>query len=214
MYRHLILGLITLSVLVSIPFSATRAQDQDNNITLVILGDSLTAGFGIEKEKAYPSLLEEQARREKLPLKVVNAGISGDTSAGGARRVNWAMKGKVDIFMLALGANDGLRGLKPSQTKANLIKIVRLVRERFPAIKLFLAPMEMPPNMGEEYRAEFRKIYKEVGSEERVELLPFILEGVAGDHTLMLPDAMHPNEKGHEKIAVLLWPYFKAALGR
>lgn len=215
MHRHLSWDLfrsVALILLIALPPSVVVAEEKDNKLTLVILGDSLTAGYGIEKEMAYPNLLEQRAQQDNIPLRVVNAGISGDTSAGGLRRLNWALKSKADIFVLALGANDGLRGLKPEQTKENLLNILDAVRSKFPAVKVYLAPMEMPPNMGEEYRARFREIFKEIAAEKEIPLLPFILEGIAGEPTLMLPDGMHPSEKGHQKISEMLWPIMKRAL--
>ena len=180
---------------------------------LLVLGDSLTEGYGVAKEKAFPALLEAKLKAAGGKLKewtVINSGVSGSTSASAPSRLDWALKSKPDAVLLALGANDGLRGIKPAATKESLRKAVRAAKEK--KIEIFLAGMEMPPNFGKEYRDEFRKVFSEVAKEEKIPLLPFLLEGVGGNPKLNLEDGIHPNEAGHRIVADHVFAFLKGKL--
>jgi acyl-CoA thioesterase-1 len=170
----------------------------------VVLGDSLTAGLGISPDRAYPALLQEKAKEKGYALEVVNAGISGDTSSDGLRRVNWALEGDVRLLILALGANDALRGLPVSQMKGNLQTIIDRARQR--GIPVLLVGMEAPPNYGEHYTAAFRQVFQDLARHNRVTLVPFLLEGVAGVPELNQADGIHPSAAGAARIADHLWP--------
>lgn len=169
----------------------------------MFLGDSLTAGMGLPSSQAFPSLIEERLRREGHDVQVVNAGISGDTSAGGRRRLTWALDGNVRVLVLALGANDGLRGMPVANMKANLEAIIREAKAR--QIKVLLLGMEAPPNFGAEYTNGFRAVFRDLAKEEDVPFVPFFLEGVAGIATLNQGDGLHPNAEGAERIAGTVW---------
>lgn len=175
-------------------------------LRLVFLGDSLTAGLGVLSEEAYPSIIADKLKNLGIRAQVENAGVSGDTTAAGYNRLSWALgEKKVSILVLALGANDGLRGLPVQQTKTNLLKIIKQVREHSKDCKIVLAGMKVPPNMGEDYSAAFERIFKEVAVESRVELIAFLLEGVAAKPELNLSDGIHPNAQGYVVIAETVW---------
>ena len=173
--------------------------------TIFVVGDSIAAGHGVELEEAFPGLLQKRINDKKLPYEVVNAGVSGDTTAGGVRRMPWLLKRKIDVLILELGGNDGLRGITPKETKANLEKIIDLAREKNPDVQIIVAGMQMPQNMGEEYTREFREVFPAVAKEKSAKLIPFLLEGVGGKADLNLPDRIHPNPAGHKIIAETVW---------
>jgi acyl-CoA thioesterase-1 len=176
----------------------------------VFLGDSLTAGLGVSPTEAYPALIQGRLRAAGDPHEVVNAGVSGDTSAGGLRRLDWSMKGKVDVLVLALGANDGLRGLPVADLESNLATIIERARSRGAAV--LLAGMEAPPNFGATYTRQFRGVYPRLAQKYRVPLLPFFLAGVAGVPELNQADGIHPNVQGHRMIADLVWQQLEGLL--
>jgi acyl-CoA thioesterase-1 len=171
---------------------------------IVFLGDSLTAGYGLDPQNAYPQLVETALNKQGRNVKVINAGLSGDTSAGGLHRVDWILRQPIDVLFIALGANDALRGLPVEATRKNLQGIIVKARQKNPDIRIILAGMLAPPNMGEAYRNSFDRIYPDLAESESVELLPFILEGVAGDPALNLGDGIHPNVAGHQRIAEMV----------
>jgi acyl-CoA thioesterase-1 len=177
---------------------------------IVVLGDSLTAGLGLAPEAAYPALLQEKVEREGLPYEVVNAGVSGDTTAGGLRRVDWALDGDVRVLIVALGGNDGLRGLPVSPMRENLTAIVERAQAR--GVEVVLAGMEAPPNYGDAYTREFREVFREVAEKTGVVFVPFLLDGVAGEVDLNQSDGIHPNVAGARKVAELLWPALRPML--
>jgi acyl-CoA thioesterase-1 len=177
---------------------------------IVALGDSLTAGLGVSVDEAYPALLEERLAREGYDYRVVNAGVSGDTSAGGLRRIDWALKLGPEIVIVALGANDGLRGLPPTAMRDNLLAIVR--RARSAGAKVLLAGMRIPPNYGMDYTRDFAKVFADVAQATSVPLMPFLLEGVAGESRLTLPDGIHPNAEGQRRIAERVWSHVRPLL--
>lgn len=170
---------------------------------IVFLGDSLTAGYGIAKDQAVPALIQARLDEEGYRYQVVNAGVSGDTSAGGLSRLEWSLDGHVVALVVELGANDGLRGLPVSQLKQNLSEIITRAKQR--GISVILAGMEAPPNYGAAYTSEFRQVFRDLASEHGVPFLPFYLEGVAGDPALNIPDGIHPNPAGSRIIAGAVW---------
>jgi len=177
---------------------------------IVALGDSITSGLGVAADEAYPALLEARLRRDGYAYRVVNAGVSGDTTAGGLRRVDWVLRARPEIVILALGANDGLRGQPPQTTRANLEAIV--TRLQTAGARVLLAGMRMPPNYGEEFTRQFEAVFPAVARRANVALLPFLLDGVAADPRLNQADGLHPNAAGHRVIADRLWPHLAPLL--
>ncbi len=180
--------------------------------TLLILGDSLTAGYGLEPSQAYPALLQKKIDDAGLRFEVVNAGVSGDTTAGGLRRLGWVLKRRVDVAVVALGGNDGLRGLAPEATRSNLMAIVDGLRAKNPSMQVVLAGMQMPPNLGKEYVDKFRSLYPAVAKEKQVTLIPHLLEGVGGNPRLNQPDQIHPTAEGQEILASNVWSVIEPVL--
>ena len=168
---------------------------------IVFYGDSLTAGYGLDPEVAFPSLVEKALREKGKEVKVVNAGLSGETTAGGLSRLDWVLRQRVDIFVLELGANDGLRGLPLEQTEKNLQAIIDKVRAKNPGVKIVIAGMMVPPNMGPDYSSRFQKIFPEIARRNNATLIPFLLQDVAGDARLNQADGIHPNIEGHQAVA-------------
>ena len=177
---------------------------------VVALGDSLTAGLGLLEAQAFPARLQTKIDEDGYQFEVMNAGVSGDTSAGGLRRLDWALEGNVRVLIVALGANDGLRGLPVAEMKQNLGTIVDRAREK--NVVVILAGMEAPPNYGPEYVQSFRAAYRDVASSKRVIFIPFLLDKVAGVSTLNQPDGIHPNEEGARIIADTIWPVLRNVL--
>jgi acyl-CoA thioesterase-1 len=178
---------------------------------VVCLGDSLTAGYGLSAADAYPAILQRQLREAGYDFDVVNAGVSGDTSAGGLRRLDWSLRGDVRVLIVALGGNDALRGLPPGELKANLARIVETAQDRH--VRVILAGMEAPPNFGPAYTREFRGVYRSLASEHRVPLIPFFLDGVAGVAALNQGDGIHPNVEGQRRVAATIWRALQPVLG-
>lgn len=177
---------------------------------IVILGDSLTAGLGLPPAEAYPTLLQKRLDKEGLKYAVVNAGVSGDTSAGGLARLEWALDGDVRVLIVALGGNDGLRGLPAEELKGNLAQIIERAQKRH--IQVILAGMEAPPNFGQSYIVSFHQIYPELAKEYKVSLVPFLLQGVAGIDTLNQRDGIHPTAEGARIVADNIWPVLRPML--
>lgn len=178
--------------------------------SIVVLGDSLTSGFGLNLEEAFPAVLQEYLDDSEYSYEMVNAGVSGDTSAGGVRRLDWVLDRNVEIIIVALGGNDGLRGLPVEAMKDNLTTIIETAIRR--DIVVILAGMEAPPNLGQIYTAEFREAFSEVADEYNVLFVPFLLEGVAGMNELNQPDGIHPNLEGARQVAEHLWPVLESVL--
>jgi acyl-CoA thioesterase-1 len=174
---------------------------------IVVLGDSLTAGLGLPVARAYPTLLQERLHDEGIDDEVVNAGVSGDTSAGGLSRLDWALSGDVRVLIVALGGNDGLRGLPPSELKGNLARIIERAQAR--GITVILAGMEAPPNFGRDYVVTFHKVYPALAQEYHVALVPFLLQGVAGVERLNQRDGIHPTAEGARIVADNVWSVLK-----
>jgi len=180
--------------------------------TILFLGDSLTAGYGLDPALAFPALVQEKINEAGLPYKVVNAGVSGDTSAGGMRRIAWLLKRPVDVLFVELGANDGLRGIPLDSTEKNLQTIIDRTRNAYPGCKVVIAGMMVPPNLGPEYTARFQKIFKDLAKKNDAILMPFLLEGVAGNPALNLPDGIHPTAEGHRIVAGNVWKWLVPVL--
>ncbi len=177
---------------------------------LLVLGDSLTEGYGVAKASAFPALLEKKIQATGKNWIVINAGISGSTTAGGLARLKWQLNNKPDLMILALGANDGLRGLDVKATEKNLAETIELAQQE--KVQVVLAGMMLPPNYGEDYRKQFQKIYDRLADKYKVKKIPFLLQGVAGDPKLNLADGIHPNEKGHQMIADMVFESIKGLL--
>lgn len=174
--------------------------------TILCFGDSLTAGYGLEDSNdAFPSLLQAKVDSLGLNYVVINAGLSGETSAGGKNRIEWVLNRNVDVFLLELGANDGLRGVPLTETRANLQVIIDKVQDKNPTTTIILAGMELPPNMGKVYTSEFRSVFSDVARENNLKFIPFILENVGGITELNQPDGIHPTVEGHKIIANTVW---------
>ena len=179
---------------------------------ILFFGDSLTAGYGLDKGEAFPEILQQKIDSLELSYRVVNAGLSGETTSGGKNRIDWVLKQNVDVFVLELGANDGLRGIPVAETKNNLQEIIDFVREQNPEIEIILAGMQIPPNMGQEYTREFRAIFPDLAEENNVNLIPFLLEDVAGIPELNQQDGIHPTAEGQEILAENVWDVLKPIL--
>lgn len=179
---------------------------------IIFLGNSITAGYGVGESQAFPALIQKKIDSLKLSYKVINAGISGETSADGLSRINWVLKQPVDIFVLELGGNDGLRGIPLEQTSRNLQAIIDTVKRKYSTAKIILAGMEIPPNMGKKYTDEFRALYGELAKKNKTLLIPFLLKGVGGEPDLNQADGIHPNEKGHKIVAENVWAVLKDIL--
>jgi len=187
--------------------SATAARGPATKVLFV--GTSLTAGYGLTPELAFPAAVAKLAEADGLPLEIVNAGLSGETSAGALRRMDWILRASAEVVVVETGANDGLRGLDPDSTRANLEMIIARIRKAQPRARIVLVQMEAPPNYGIGYVRRFRAMYGDVARAERVLLAPFLLDGVAGVPELNQADGIHPNRRGAELAAVNVWSALK-----
>tara|TARA_B100000614_G_C14450337_1_gene454022 strand:- start:177 stop:878 length:702 start_codon:yes stop_codon:yes gene_type:complete len=187
--------------------SLEKEQSKTKEKAKIILcfGNSLTEGYGLKPEESYPSLLQNRIDSLGLNYRVVNAGISGETTAGGKGRLGWVLKNKVDIFILELGANDGLRGIPIKETKRNLQSIIDTVQLKIPDVKIVLAGMQIPPNLGEKYTQEFKAIFPALAEENSVHLIPFLLQDVAGEIELNQEDGIHPTAEGTKLVLENVW---------
>lgn len=178
---------------------------ENENKVILFFGNSLTAGYGLDTEEAFPALIQNRLDSLGFNYTVINSGLSGETTSGGLNRLNWVLNQKVDIFVLELGANDGLRGIPLKETRNNLQQMIDLVKEKNPNTKIILAGMQIPPNMGPYYTAEFKYIYPKLAEENDIKLIPFLLDGVAGNPELNLEDGIHPTEEGHQIVKENVW---------
>jgi acyl-CoA thioesterase-1 len=186
--------------------------DATDRKTILFLGNSLTAGYGLDREQAFPALIQEKIDSLEWNYEAVNAGQSGDTTAGGLRRLDWLLSRKVHVLVLELGANDGLRGVPLKVTRQNLQAIIDRTKERYPDVNVVLAGMRLPPNLGEEYISRFRAIFPELAKKNGALLIPFLLEGVGGVEELNLPDGIHPDADGHKIVAENVWKVMQPIL--
>jgi acyl-CoA thioesterase-1 len=199
-----------MSLLKIFLFSVLFVVNQLPQKTILFFGDSLTAGYGLTStDKAFPAQFEIEMNKAGRKVKVINSGLSGETSAGGLSRVDWVLRQPIDVFVLELGANDGLRGLPIEQTRANLQSIIDKVKSKYPKAKIVLAGMMVPPNMGKAYSDEFKKVYPDLASKNKCQLIPFLLDGVGGNQKLNQPDGIHPNDEGHRLIGKNLAKFFE-----
>lgn len=207
--RGFFLGLVAI-LFVFLPPTAGAAGER----TIIFFGDSLTAGYGLTNPAAdsYPALIQERIRAAGLAWRVVNAGLSGETTAGGLRRLDWTLRTPPDLFVLALGANDGLRGISPALMRANLEEMIDRVRRRRPDARVVLAGMQMPPELGPEHAAAFARVFPEVAKKTGATLIPFLLEGVGGVAELNQGDRIHPNPAGHAVMAETVWKILRPLL--
>ena len=206
----LLLGLLSKEIIPSIFAKDSVSSDPK---TILVLGDSLAAGHGLDPTEAYPAVLQNKIKAAGLNFTVINAGLSGDTSAGGLRRIEWLLKRKFDLLLLELGGNDGLRGTSVEAMKTNLQGIIDRTKEKYPQARIVVVGMKMPPNLGA-YAKEFNKVFPELASENKASLVPFLLEGVGGKADLNLSDLIHPTAEGQKILAENVWRVLLPLLGR
>ena len=190
---------------VPVESTTAAAAPATGGARVLILGTSLTAGLGLDPDSAYPAVLQRLADSSGIRANVVAAGLSGETSAGALRRVDWLMRDRADVVVIETGANDGLRGLQVDTTRANIVGIIRKIRAANPAVRVLLAQMEAPPNLGQKYTRDFHDAFMTVAREEQVTLIPFFLAGIAGVRDLNQDDGIHPNEEGARRAARNMW---------
>lgn len=184
-----------------------KKEERDN---IIFFGNSLTAGYGVESEEAFSGLIQKKLDSLDYDYNVINAGVSGETTASGLSRVEWVVKRQpVEIFVLELGGNDGLRGIEPKETNKNLRAIIDKVRAIHPEVKILLAGMMVPPNMGQSYAEQFQKLFPKIAEEKEVNLIPFLLKDVGGEADLNQPDGIHPTPEGHKIVAETIWKYLE-----
>jgi acyl-CoA thioesterase-1 len=201
-------GFFRKLIRVSWAFSAIflcAAVQIDSAPGVLVLGDSITAGYGLDPDESFPALLQKKIDAQGWNFRVINAGQSGDTSASGLARLNWLLRNPIAVLVLELGANDGLRGLPPETTRKNLQAIIDRTKEKYPRAQVIVAGMKVPPNMGGDYSARFEQVFRDVAKQKGAVLIPFILEGVGGVRELNLPDGIHPTAKGQEIVAQNVW---------
>lgn len=205
---------VAFAALALSPATALRAATPAEPRTLVFFGDSLTFGYGLDDPatESYPALIQKKIDAAHLPWRVVNAGISGETTSAGVRRLDWVLRQHVDVFVLALGANDGLRGTEIGIPRANLQRIIDRVHEKSPSTQIVLAGMMMPPTLGADYTRQFAAMYPELARKNSIPLIPFILDGVAGSATLNQGDQIHPTARGHVVVAENVWKVIQPLL--
>ncbi|MEJ5962068.1 arylesterase [Pedobacter immunditicola] len=189
---------------------STDVPVKEQNI--LFFGTSLTAGYGLDQNEAYPALIQHKIDSLDLPYKVINGGLSGETSAAGRSRIDWLLKQPVAVFVLELGANDGLRGIPVAETTANLQAIIDKVRKQYPQVKLVLTGMQVPPNMGQKYAADFREMFKKLAEKNNMAYVPFLLEGVGGVPRLNQDDGIHPTAEGQKILAENVWVELQSVL--
>ncbi|MFU8860990.1 MAG: arylesterase [Cyclonatronaceae bacterium] len=177
----------------------------DEPVNILFFGDSITAGYGIDKDQAFPAHIQDKLDSLNWNARAINAGLSGETSSGGLRRIDWLLRQRIDIMVLELGANDGLRGIDLDLTHSNLQAIIDRTRTVYPEADIVIAGMQVPPNLGRDYTDQFRTMFISLAENNDATLIPFILEGVAGIPELNLPDGIHPTDEGHQIIADTVW---------
>jgi acyl-CoA thioesterase-1 len=189
-------------------------DEEDSKKVMLFFGNSLTAGYGVDPDDAIPYLIRKKLDSLSLPYRVINAGLSGETTASGVNRIDWVLREPVDIMILELGGNDGLRGIDPKETRKNLQEIIDIALTKYPDMKIIIAGMESPPNMGQQYTEEFRSVFRDLASENQLPLIPFLLAGVGGEPELNLDDGIHPNEQGHQIVMRNVWEVLEPLLAQ
>ena len=227
MLRIRFIGLVVLAIVASACGNQNKQEDKDKSTTvedsnttaaantkknILFFGTSLTAGYGLDPSEAYPSLIQNKIDSLNLPYNVINGGLSGETSAGGKGRIDWLLKQPIDIFVLELGANDGLRGLPLSDLGKNLQTIINRVKAKYPNAKLVLAGMQIPPNMGKDYSEQFKALFPKIAEENNMLLIPFLLDKVGGVPKLNQADGIHPTAEGDKILAENVWVVLKKML--
>ena len=192
--------------------AAKDTKTQATYKTILFFGNSLTAGYGVDAEQAFPNLIQQKMTKFGWPYKVINAGLSGETSSGGVRRIDWLLRQKIDILVLELGGNDALRGIDLAVTKKNLQLIIDKTKDKYPDVKIIITGMQVPSNWGIDYTKQFREMYPELAKTNDAALIPFLLEGVGGMPELNLPDRIHPTAAGHKIIAENVWKVLQPLL--
>lgn len=190
----------------------SKKIERDNERVILFFGNSITAGYQLDLEEAFPALIQKKIDSLGLNYKTINAGLSGETTAGGKNRIDWVLRTIPDIFFLELGANDGLRGLPLDETSKNLQAIIDAVKKENPNVKIVIAGMMVPPNLGVDYSKDFQQVFSVIADENNATLIPFVLDGVAGDPELNLSDGIHPTPEGHQIVAENVWKYLKPLL--
>ena len=209
---HRFLRLLQITLLISSLGPAQLVAETVEPQTILFFGDSLTAAYGLDVSEGYPAIIEAKIKEAGLEWDVFVGAVSGDTSAGGLSRINWMLQRKVDLFVLALGANDGLRGTDTAATYTNLQKIIDRVRTKYPDVKIVIAGLLMPPSHGAAYQEKFAAIFPTLAEENDAALIPFLLEGVAGVRSLNLPDGIHPTAEGQKILAENVWKVLEPLL--
>ncbi|AZZ37901.1 arylesterase [Bdellovibrio sp. qaytius] len=207
LYTILTTTLFSLAV-----FANPNTTTQSSPKKFIILGDSLTEGYGVAQSAAFPALLQKKVEQDKLNWKIISSGSSGSTSASGLQRIKWIAKSKPDMVLVLLGSNDGLRGLKPEETEKNLNDTVEWAKQN--NIEVSLGQLHVPPNYGKDYEKKFSAVYAKVAAKNKIQLAPFLLDKVAGQKDLNLADGIHPNEKGHQIVADNLYPFVKKLISK
>ena len=187
-------------------------QNDEKKKSILFFGDSITAGYQLDLDMAFPALLQKRLDSLGYSYECINAGLSGETSAGGRGRIDWVLRNVPDIFFLELGANDGLRGLPLEETPQNLQAIIDAVKKENPEVKIIVAGMMVPPNLGNDYTTQFKEIFPSLAEKNNATYIPFLLEGVAGDPSLNLNDGIHPTPDGHKILAETVWKYLEPLL--
>ncbi|MDR9419588.1 arylesterase [Gracilimonas sp.] len=193
--------------------TSSQAQDADTQ-TILFFGDSITAGLGVDKSQAFPALIQQKIDSAGFNYEAVNAGLSGETSAGGLRRIEWVLQREIDVMVLELGGNDGLRGIDLSDTKSNLQQLINKVETKYPDVQIILAGMQVPPNLGQEYTRQFEIMYPELAEENELPLIPMIMDKIGGSEDLMQGDGIHPTPEGHQVIAETVWEKLEPMLDK
>lgn len=204
--KHILTAIVLTFLLPTLLFG------QDSAKRILFFGDSITAGYGIDKENAFPAIIQQKIDSLNWKFKAVNGGSSGETSAGGLTRIDWMLRQPVSVFVLELGGNDGLRGIDLDATKENLQKIIDNVESKYPDAKIVITGMQVPPNLGADYTTKFKEMYPDLAEENNVELIPYFLDDLGGDSELMQSDGIHPTEAGHELLAEKTWEVLKPIL--
>jgi acyl-CoA thioesterase-1 len=219
-------AVLLLSTLLFIGSACNQEQEKEKKVTIeksvrpeksdkktvLFYGNSLTAGYGLDEEASFPSLIQNKIDSLNLDYSVINGGLSGETTASGLSRLEWFLEEEPEVFVLELGGNDGLRGIPLDETRRNLQAIIGSISKKYPDTKILLAGMQIPPNMGIDYTEEFRTMYAEIAENQNIEFIPFLLEGVAGDPELNLPDGIHPTEEGQKIVAQTVWKHLAPLL--
>jgi acyl-CoA thioesterase-1 len=190
----------------------SATSKKTNTRTILFFGNSLTAGMGLDPETAFPALIQQKVDSLAMDYLVINSGLSGETTASGKNRLSWVLNQQIDVFVLELGANDGLRGISLDETRKNLQLIIDQVKEHNPEVVIVLAGMQIPPNMGMEYTKEFQRIFPDLATKNKIALIPFLLKDVAGIPELNQQDGIHPTEEGQKIVAENVWEVLKNTL--